>query len=84
MLGYDSLTYYVPFAAGVLLVSLGSDYNVFVGGRIWEEARWLRLREAVAVATPPAAGPSPWRAWRWRRASRCSRVPLRRSGSSRS
>ena len=53
--GYDDLTYYVPFAAAVLLVALGSDYNVFVAGRIWEEARWLRLREAIAVATPAAA-----------------------------
>jgi RND superfamily putative drug exporter len=55
LLGYDDLTYYVPFAAAVLLVALGSDYNVFVAGRIWEEARWLRLREAIAVATPAAA-----------------------------
>ena len=55
VLGYDDLTYYVPFAAAVLLVALGSDYNVFVTGRIWEEARRLRLREAIAVATPAAA-----------------------------
>ena len=55
LLGYDDLTYYVPFAAAVLLVALGSDYNVFVAGRIWEEARWMRLREAIAVATPAAA-----------------------------
>jgi putative drug exporter of the RND superfamily len=55
VLGHDDLTYYVPFAAAVLLVALGSDYNVFVAGRIWEEARWLRLREAIAVATPAAA-----------------------------
>ena len=55
VLGYDDLTYYVPFGAAVLLVALGSDYNVFVAGRIWEEARWLRVREAIAVATPAAA-----------------------------
>ncbi len=55
VLGHDDLTYYVPFAAAVLLVALGSDYNVFVAGRIWEEARWLRVREAIAVATPAAA-----------------------------
>jgi RND superfamily putative drug exporter len=55
VLGQDDLTYYVPFAAAVLLVALGSDYNVFVAGRIWEEARWMRLREAIAVATPAAA-----------------------------
>ena len=55
ILGYDGLTYYVPLATAVLLVSLGSDYNVFVAGRIWAEARTRRLREAVAVATPQAA-----------------------------
>jgi putative drug exporter of the RND superfamily len=55
VLGSDELTYYVPFAAAVLLVSLGSDYNIFVAGRIWAEARRRRLREAIAVATPAAA-----------------------------
>jgi RND superfamily putative drug exporter len=53
--GEDDLTYYVPFAAAVLLVALGSDYNVFVAGRIWEQARRMRLREAIAVAAPQAA-----------------------------
>jgi RND superfamily putative drug exporter len=56
VLGQSDLTYYVPFAAAVLLVALGSDYNVFVAGRIWDEARRMRLREAIAVATPQAAG----------------------------
>jgi len=56
VLGQDDLTYYVPFAAAVLLVALGSDYNVFVAGRIWDEARRMRLREAIAVAAPQAAG----------------------------
>jgi RND superfamily putative drug exporter len=55
ILGEPDLTYYVPFAAAVLLVALGSDYNVFVAGRIWHRARRMRLREAIAVATPEAA-----------------------------
>jgi RND superfamily putative drug exporter len=55
ILGYGSLVYFVPFAAGVLLVSLGSDYNVFVVGRIWEEARRRPVADAVAVATPQAS-----------------------------
>jgi RND superfamily putative drug exporter len=55
VLGYGSLVYFVPFAAGVLLVSLGSDYNVFVVGRIWEEARRRPVRDAVAIATPQAS-----------------------------
>ncbi len=29
LLGEDGLTFYVPFAAAVLLVALGSDYNIF-------------------------------------------------------
>jgi len=55
VVGNEDLTYYVPFAAAVLLVALGSDYNVFVAGRIWEEGRRHRLREAIAVAMPAAA-----------------------------
>ena len=55
VLGSGSLVYFVPFAAGVLLVSLGSDYNVFVVGRIWEEARRRPVANAVAVATPQAS-----------------------------
>jgi RND superfamily putative drug exporter len=50
LLGHHELTYYVPFAAGVLLVSLGSDYNVFVAGRIWQEARVRPLRDALRIA----------------------------------
>jgi len=37
--GFDSLVCFVPIAGGGLLVALGSDYNVFVVGRIGEEAR---------------------------------------------
>ena len=53
--GYEGLVYFVPFAAGVLLVSLGSDYNIFVVGRIFQEARRLPVRDAVAVAVPRAS-----------------------------
>ena len=55
LLGQTSLVYFVPFAAGVLLVALGSDYNVFVVGRIWEEARRRPVRDAVAIAAPRAS-----------------------------
>jgi putative drug exporter of the RND superfamily len=55
LLGHDDLTYYVPFAASVLLLSLGSDYNVFVVGRIWQAARELPMREAVATVAPRAS-----------------------------
>jgi putative drug exporter of the RND superfamily len=55
LLGFEGITYYVPFAAAVLLVSLGSDYNIFVVGRIWDEAKQRPLRDAIAVAGPRAA-----------------------------
>ena len=42
LLGHSELTYFVPIAAGVLLVALGSDYNVFLVGRIWAEAEARR------------------------------------------
>jgi RND superfamily putative drug exporter len=52
LLGRDGVIFYVPFAAAVLLVSLGSDYNIFSVGYIWEEARRRPLPEALAVAVP--------------------------------
>lgn len=54
-LGFEGITYYVPFAVAVLLVSLGSDYNVFLIGRIWQEARRRPMREAVPLAATRAA-----------------------------
>jgi putative drug exporter of the RND superfamily len=55
LLGNDELTYYVPFAVAVLLVSLGSDYNVFLVGRIWQEAEHVDVRQAIAIAAPRAS-----------------------------
>jgi len=55
LLGYGELTFYVPFAASVLLVALGSDYNVFLTGRVWQEARVRPFREAVAVGAARAS-----------------------------
>jgi RND superfamily putative drug exporter len=54
-LGHGELTYHVPFAVAVLLLSLGSDYNVFVVGSIWQEAERRPLREAIATAAPRAS-----------------------------
>jgi RND superfamily putative drug exporter len=54
-LGYPDLTYYVPFAGAVLLISLSSDYNVLIAGRIWREAERRPMREAIAVAIPQAS-----------------------------
>ena len=55
LLGHDDLTYHVPFAVAVLLLSLGSDYNVFVVGRIWQQAERMPLREAIATTAPRAS-----------------------------
>jgi RND superfamily putative drug exporter len=55
LLGYGELTYYVPFAAAVLLVALGSDYNVYVVGQVWDEASRRPLRDAIATAVPRAS-----------------------------
>jgi RND superfamily putative drug exporter len=55
MLGYGELTYYVPVAAGVLLVALGSDYNIFLVGRVWNEARNQPLKQATIAAGAGAA-----------------------------
>ena len=36
LLDVPGLTFYVPFAVTVLLLSFGSDYNIFLVGRIWQ------------------------------------------------
>ena len=51
-LGHESLTFYVPFAAAVLLVALGSDYNIYGVGHVWEQARNQPLRAAIRTAMP--------------------------------
>ncbi len=53
-LGFGQLSYYVPFIAAVLLISLGSDYNVFLVGMIWQDARERPLRGAIATTVPAA------------------------------
>jgi RND superfamily putative drug exporter len=55
LFGRTHVTYYVPLMAAVLLVSLGSDYNIFLVGRIWQDARARPLPEAIATAGPRAA-----------------------------
>jgi RND superfamily putative drug exporter len=51
-LGHPGITFFVPLAAGVLLMSLGSDYNLFAVGHVWEEARRRRLSDAMRSALP--------------------------------
>ena len=52
VLGQQGLTFYAPFASAVLLIALGSDYNVFSVGAIWSEARRRPLADALRVAVP--------------------------------
>ena len=55
VLGEPEITYFVPLAAGVLLIALGSDYNIFLVGRIWSEAEQRPLDEAVIAAASGAS-----------------------------
>jgi RND superfamily putative drug exporter len=55
--GTPDLTYYVPLAVDVLLLSLGTDYNLFVVGRIWQEAGRRDVASAIRL-TVPRAGPA--------------------------
>lgn len=50
MLGYGGVSLFVPLTMAVLLLSLGSDYNIFLTARIWQESRVRPLREAIVVA----------------------------------
>lgn len=52
LLGQQGLTFYAPFAAAVLLIALGSDYNVFAVGPIWQEAARRPLADALMIAVP--------------------------------
>ena len=46
------LTFYVPFAAAVMLLAFGSDYNIYAVGNIWEATREKSLPEAITTAMP--------------------------------
>jgi RND superfamily putative drug exporter len=56
LVGYDEITFFVPFAAAILLLALGSDYNVLLARRIWDESRDHPFRAAVRIATDRASG----------------------------
>ncbi len=55
LLGQQGLTFYAPFASAVLLIALGSDYNVFSVGSIWRAMRHRDIVSAVRFAVPRAA-----------------------------
>ena len=47
VLGQGQIVYYVPFATAVLLLALGSDYNIFLVGQIRDEAGSAGVRDAL-------------------------------------
>jgi RND superfamily putative drug exporter len=50
-LGQPGINYFIPLIVFVLLVALGSDYNIFLMSRVREES-WTRpLREGIRVAS---------------------------------
>ncbi len=51
----NEITYFVPLVAGVLVLALGSDYNVLVAGRVRAEAARHDTRDAIAIAVPQAS-----------------------------
>lgn len=53
--GSEDMTYYVPLAVGVLLLALGTDYNLFIVGRIWQESGERDMPAAIRVAVPQAS-----------------------------
>jgi RND superfamily putative drug exporter len=55
-MGNDGITFYVPFAASVLLLSLGSDYNIYGVGHVWSRANHTTLRKALAERIPETSG----------------------------
>jgi RND superfamily putative drug exporter len=55
-LGHEGVAFYVPFAASVLLLSLGSDYNIYGVGHVWTRANHTSLREAIAERVPETSG----------------------------
>ncbi len=56
-LDHPEVVYYVPLVVAVLLLAFGSDYTIFVTGRIWQEAKRRPLAEALAVGQSTTTGP---------------------------
>ncbi len=51
VLGYGGVNYLVPLIVFVLLVALGSDYNIFLMSRVREESAEGDLRTGITTAT---------------------------------
>jgi RND superfamily putative drug exporter len=49
--GQPGLNYFIPLMVFVLLVALGSDYNIFLMSRVREESATRPLREGIRIAS---------------------------------
>jgi RND superfamily putative drug exporter len=50
-LGHSGVNYFLPLIVFVLLVAIGSDYNIFLMSRVREESGRYPIREAIQVAS---------------------------------
>ena len=50
LFGQAGMNYFIPLMVFVLLVALGSDYNIFLMSRVREESATRELREGIRVA----------------------------------
>jgi RND superfamily putative drug exporter len=51
LLGQSGVSYFLPLIVFVLLVALGSDYNIFLMSRVREESDRLGIRDGIQVAS---------------------------------
>ncbi|MCU0484452.1 MAG: MMPL family transporter, partial [Chloroflexi bacterium] len=51
VLGHAGISFYLPILVFVLLVSLGSDYNIFLMSRVREESEGRPIRDAIRIAS---------------------------------
>ena len=51
LLGQPGLNYFIPLIVFVLLVALGSDYNIFLMSRVREESERRPIRDGIRVAS---------------------------------
>jgi RND superfamily putative drug exporter len=49
--GQSGVNYFIPLMVFVLLVALGSDYNIFLMSRVREESATRPLREGIRIAS---------------------------------
>ena len=51
LLGQPGINYFIPIIVFVLLVALGSDYNIFLMSRVREESAHRELRAGITLAS---------------------------------